>query len=150
MRRIHKISSISKYWCCNAAVTMMHTRGEFVGPLGRQGCHLQTVKQNLCIILCDYNDQENREVCCIYNVVGNLFPECKKRETVRHLSLTLWGVWRKCHDLMVRRWVRHFNEGSKNVRDDPRSGQLSVVNEVEEKIQENRWFTISSLSLHSP
>jgi hypothetical protein len=41
------------------------------------------------------------------------------------------------------------------VRDDPRSGRPSHVNEdlvraVEEKIQENRRFTISSLSLHFP
>jgi hypothetical protein len=31
-------------------------------------------------------------------------------------------------DSMVRRWVRHFNEGRENVYDDPRSGQPSVVN----------------------
>ena len=54
---------------------------------------------------------------------------------------------------MVRRWVRLFNEGRENVHDDPRSGRLSVVNEdlvraVEEKITENRRFTITSLSLH--
>jgi hypothetical protein len=41
------------------------------------------------------------------------------------------------------------------VHDDPWSGRLSVVNEdlvraVEEKIQENRRFTISSLSMHLP
>jgi hypothetical protein len=41
------------------------------------------------------------------------------------------------------------------VRDDPPSGRLPVVNEdlvlvVEEKIQENRQFTISSLSLYFP
>jgi transposase len=46
-------------------------------------------------------------------------------------------------DSTVRRWVRHFNEGRKNVHDDPRSGRPSVVNKdlvraVEEKIQENR------------
>jgi len=40
---------------------------------------------------------------------------------------------------MVRRWVRLFNEGRKNVHDDPRSGRTSVVNEdlvraVEEKL----------------
>jgi transposase len=44
---------------------------------------------------------------------------------------------------MVKRWVRHFNDGRENVHDDPRSGRLSVVDEdlvraVEEKIQENR------------
>ena len=30
---------------------------------------------------------------------------------------------------MVRRWVRLFNEGRENVRDDPQSGRPSVVNE---------------------
>jgi hypothetical protein len=58
-------------------------------------------------------------------------------------------------DSMLRRWVRHFNEECKNVHDDLRSGRLSVVNEdlvgaLEDKIQENRQFTISSLSLHFP
>jgi len=56
---------------------------------------------------------------------------------------------------MVQRWVRLFNEGCENVHDDPRSGRPSVVNEdlvrtVEEKIRENRRFTIMSLSLHFP
>ena len=41
------------------------------------------------------------------------------------------------------------------MHDDPRSGRPSVVNEdlvraVEEKIRENRRFTITSLSLHFP
>jgi hypothetical protein len=54
-------------------------------------------------------------------------------------------------DSVVRRGVRHFDEGSENVHDHPRSGQPSLVNEdlvsaVEEKIQENRRFTILSLS----
>jgi transposase len=58
-------------------------------------------------------------------------------------------------DSMVRRWVRHFNQGRENVHDDPWSGRPSVVNEdlvraVEEKIQEKRRFTISSLFLHFP
>ena len=52
---------------------------------------------------------------------------------------------------IVRRWVRLFNEGRETVHDDPRSGRPSVVNEdlvraVEEKIRENRRFTITSLS----
>ena len=56
---------------------------------------------------------------------------------------------------MVWRWVRLFNEGRKNVHDDPRSGRPSVVNEDlvhvrEQKIRENRRFTIMSLSLHFP
>jgi len=51
--------------------------------------------------------------------------------------------------------VRLFNEGHKNVHDDLWSGRLSVVNEdlvraFEEKIRENRRFTITSGSLHFP
>ena len=56
---------------------------------------------------------------------------------------------------MVWRWVQLFNEGRENVHDDLWSGQLSFVNEdlvrpFEEKIRENRQFTITSLSLHFP
>jgi len=56
---------------------------------------------------------------------------------------------------IVWRWVWLFNEGHENVRDDPWSGRPSVVNEdlvcaVEEKIRENRQFTIMSISLHFP
>jgi transposase len=32
-------------------------------------------------------------------------------------------------DSVVRRWVRHFDEGRENVRDHPRSDRPSVVNE---------------------
>jgi len=51
--------------------------------------------------------------------------------------------------------VRLFNEGRENVHDDPRSGRPSVVNEdlvraVEEKIRENRRFTITPLPPHFP
>jgi len=54
---------------------------------------------------------------------------------------------------MLRR--RAFNEGRENVHDDPRSDRPSVANEdlvraVEEKIRENRWFTITPLLLHFP
>ena len=50
---------------------------------------------------------------------------------------------------------RLFNEQRENVHDDPRSGWPSVVNEdlvraVEEKIWDNRRFTIMPLSLHFP
>jgi len=57
--------------------------------------------------------------------------------------------------LVVWRRVQLFNEGRENVHDDLWSGRPSVVNEVlvhavEEKIRENRRFTITSLSLHLP
>jgi len=54
---------------------------------------------------------------------------------------------------VVWRWVRLFNEGRENMRDDPPSGRPSVVNEdlvraFEEKIRVNRRFTITPLSLY--
>jgi transposase len=52
-------------------------------------------------------------------------------------------------DSMVRRWVSHFNEGCKNVHDDPRNGRPSVVNEelvrtLEQKI--HHFITFSAFS----
>jgi len=58
-------------------------------------------------------------------------------------------------DGMVRKWVRMFNEGRENVRDEARSGRLSLVNDdlvrkVNERVRDDRCFTISDLSLHFP
>jgi hypothetical protein len=56
---------------------------------------------------------------------------------------------------MVWRWVQLGNEGGEKMHDDQRRGRPSVVNKglvraVEEKIRENRRFTVTSLSLHFP
>ncbi|GBO08708.1 hypothetical protein AVEN_101354-1 [Araneus ventricosus] len=53
-------------------------------------------------------------------------------------------------DGMVRKWVRQFNDGRTNVHDEAQSGRPSVVNDglvakVNEKIRENRRFTIRIL-----
>ncbi|GBM16608.1 hypothetical protein AVEN_88950-1 [Araneus ventricosus] len=53
-------------------------------------------------------------------------------------------------DGMVRKWVRHFKDGRTNVHVEARSGRPSVVNDglvakVNEKIRENRRFTIRML-----
>jgi hypothetical protein len=61
MRCIHKISSVCKYCCCRAVVTMVRMCAESVGPLGRHGHHLQTTEPCLSIILCVYNVKENEE-----------------------------------------------------------------------------------------
>ncbi|GFV89672.1 histone-lysine N-methyltransferase SETMAR [Trichonephila clavipes] len=55
----------------------------------------------------------------------------------------------------VRKWVRAFKDGRENVHDEPRSGRPSVitddlVNAVDEKIREDRRFTISTLALEFP
>ena len=58
-------------------------------------------------------------------------------------------------DSKVRKWVRAFKDGRENVHDEPRSGRPSVitedlVNAVDEKIREDRRFTISTLALEFP
>jgi histone-lysine N-methyltransferase SETMAR len=58
-------------------------------------------------------------------------------------------------DGMVRRWCRMFSEGRTNVHNDDRSGRPSLVtanllDQVNEKILENRRFTMSELSTHFP
>ena len=58
-------------------------------------------------------------------------------------------------DGMVRKWVRMFNEGRENVHDEARSGRPSLVNDdlvrkVNERVRDDRRFTISDLSLHFP
>ena len=54
---------------------------------------------------------------------------------------------------MVRKWVRMFNEGRENVHDEARSGLISLVNDdlvrkVNERVRDDRCFTISDPSLH--
>jgi len=58
-------------------------------------------------------------------------------------------------DGMVRKWVRMFNEGRENVHDDARSGRPFLVNDdlvrkVNERLRDDRRFTIFDLSLHFP
>ncbi|GFW61800.1 histone-lysine N-methyltransferase SETMAR [Trichonephila clavipes] len=58
-------------------------------------------------------------------------------------------------DSMVRRWVRQFNEGRSEVHDEERSGHPSLITEelvraIDEKIKENRTFTISALAMEFP
>jgi hypothetical protein len=60
-RVIQKISSVWNYCRCSAAVTMVRMRAEFVDSVARHGRNLQTFEQCLCITLCVYNAQENRE-----------------------------------------------------------------------------------------
>jgi len=51
--------------------------------------------------------------------------------------------------------VRMFNEGRENIHDEARSGCPSLVNDdlvrkVNERVRDDRRFTISDLSLHFP
>jgi len=58
-------------------------------------------------------------------------------------------------DGMVRKCVRIFNEGQENVHDEARSGRPSLVNDdlvrkFNERMREDRRFTISDLSIQFP
>jgi len=59
------------------------------------------------------------------------------------------------NDGMVRKFVRIFNEGRENVHDEARSERPSLVNvdlvrKVNERVRDDRRFTVSDLSLHFP
>jgi len=59
------------------------------------------------------------------------------------------------NDGMVRKWVRMFNERRENVHDEARNGRPSLVNDglvrkVNERVRDDRRFTVSDLSLHFP
>jgi len=58
-------------------------------------------------------------------------------------------------DGMVRKWVRMLNGGREHMHDEARSGRPSLVNDdlvlnVNERVRDDRRFTISDLSLHFP
>jgi len=58
-------------------------------------------------------------------------------------------------DGMVRKWVRMFNEERENLHEDAQRGRPSLVNDdlvrkVNERVRDDRRFTISDLSLHFP
>jgi len=58
-------------------------------------------------------------------------------------------------DGMVRKWVRMFNDGREKVHDESWSGRPSLVNDdlvrkVNERVRDDRCFSISDLSLHFP
>jgi len=73
---------------------------------------------------------------------------------IHHLICQVYGDI-EMSDGMVRKWVRMFNEGRENVHDKARSGRPSLVNDdlvrkVNERVLDDRRFTISYLSLQFP
>ena len=93
--------------------------------------------------------------------------DCEIRSVIRFLNsrnVLLSDIQHQiCHvygdnamsDGMVGKWVRMFSEGRENVHDETRSGRPSMVNDdlvrkVNERVRDDRRFTISYLSLHFP
>ncbi|GFW83103.1 histone-lysine N-methyltransferase SETMAR [Trichonephila clavipes] len=93
--------------------------------------------------------------------------DCEIRSVIRFLTaknISAAEIHRQISDVYgpnamssskVRKWVRAFKDGRENVHDEPRSGRPSVitddlVNTMDEKIREDRRFTISTLALEFP
>ncbi|GFV07952.1 HTH_48 domain-containing protein [Trichonephila clavipes] len=93
--------------------------------------------------------------------------DCEIRSVIRFLTaknVSAAEIHRQIKDVYgpnamssskVRKWVRTFKDGRENVHDEPRSGRPSLitddlVNAVDEKILEDRRFTISTLALEFP
>jgi len=93
-------------------------------------------------------DCEIRSVICFFNATNVLPSE------IHHQICQVYGD-NVMSDGRVRKWVRMFNGGRENVRDEARSGRPSLVKDdllckVNERVRDDRRFTISDLSLHFP
>jgi len=91
---------------------------------------------------------EIRSVICFLKA-KNVVPS-----EIHHQIFQVYGD-NAMSDGMFRKWVRKFNEGRENVHDEARSGHPSFVNDdlvctVNERVCDDRRFTISDLSLHFP
>ena len=92
--------------------------------------------------------------CEIRSVIRFLNARNVLPNEIRHQMCQVYGD-NAMSDGMVRKWVRMLNEGRENVHDEARSGRPSLVNDdlvrkVNERVREDRLFTISGLSMHFP
>ena len=73
---------------------------------------------------------------------------------IHHQICQVYG-YNAMSDGTVRKWVWMFNEGRENMHYEVRSGRPSLVNgelvrKVNERVRDDRRFTVSGLSLHFP
>jgi len=92
--------------------------------------------------------------CEIRSVISFLNARNVLPSEIHHQICQVYGD-NAMSDVKVRKWVRMFNEGRENVHDEARSGRPSLVNndlvrKVNERVRDDRCFTISDLSLHFP
>ena len=101
-----------------------------------------------------FKTTEGAANCEIRSVIRFLNARNVLSSVIHHQICQLYGD-NEMSDGMVRKWVRMFNEGRENVHDEARSGRPSSVNDdlvrkVNERVRDDRRFTISDLSLHFP
>jgi len=92
--------------------------------------------------------------CEIQSVLRFLNARNMLPSEIHHQICQLYGD-NAMSDGMARKWVQMFSEGRENMHDEARSGNPSLVNDdlvckVNERVGDNRRFTISDLSLHFP
>jgi len=90
--------------------------------------------------------------CEIWSVIRLLNARNVLLSEIHHQICQVYGD-NATSDGMVRKWVRMFNEGRENVHDEARNGRPSFVNgdlvrKVNERVHDDRRFTISDLSMH--
>jgi len=90
--------------------------------------------------------------CEIRSVIPFLNARIVLPSEIHHQICQMYGD-NAMSDGMVRKWFRTFNEGRENVNDEARSGGPSLVNDdlvrkFNERVRDDRCFTISDLSLH--
>jgi len=95
---------------------------------------------------------EEASVCEIRSVIRFLNLRNMLPSEIHHQICQVYGD-NAMSDGMVRKWVRMFNERRENVHDEARSGRPSLVNDylvrnINERVRDDRRFTISCLSPH--
>jgi len=92
--------------------------------------------------------------CEIRSVIRFLKARNVLLSVIHHQICQVYGD-NAMSDDMVRKWLRMCNEGRENVHDEARSGRPSLVDDdlvrkVNERVRDDRRFTICDLSLHIP
>ena len=92
--------------------------------------------------------------CVIWSVIRFLNVRNVLPREIHHQICQVFGD-NAMSDGMVKKWVQMFNEGRENVHDEARSGCPSLVNDnlvrtFNERVRDDRCFTISDLSLQFP
>jgi hypothetical protein len=137
-----QILPLQSWWC--ACVQSLLVLCEGTDAICRQS---NLVYASSCVFTV-FKKIEKPTACKIWSVIRFLNAGNMKPADIHCQLCEVYGEHAMI-DLMVQRWVRHFNEGCENVHDDPRSSLLSVVEDlvraVGEKIQGSRRFTNLSL-----
>jgi len=101
-----------------------------------------------------FKTTEGAAVCEIRSVIRFLNAGSVLPSEIHHQICQVYGD-NVVSDGMVRKWVRMFHEGRENVHDEAQNGRPCLVNDdlvrkINERVRDDRRFTISDLSLHFP